>query len=422
MAFVTFKAQNSATTYTIEPAPLVTYSKSYETTEDGSELDSSIQVTLKGTLVPNMGNPTSTGWAINADIPSAEGFTTDDDKFQSLTAKMGLLEDIFRSRYVGDSVQEDASSMSFLQWGIGGGKTMGAYVALESLDFVEDQWVERADYTATFRTGELIKGGFASGMITGDSHGEYNSHNLISASEEVDLEEMADGSGDYQLTRTISATARYNPSANGDREPWERAKDWCLDRIGDEDAYALDLGEITLGGSFASSLAGYTAGSRKRSERIGRMSGTYTITETWVLSSSTDDASVNWTVTEELIGPTREISAGRQLGSTGVGGVKTRITVAGTVTGRQSGAAASTAHDNAVSYFKDNVYNEDSTDDPWENVKAQVNGMRNLSDDYMVVDRQTITNNKSAGTISFSFSFAIPSTTVDSIYFSSTGS
>lgn len=247
------------------PAPLVTISKSY--TKSGNEeiIGKIYTLTLNGTIVAWMGSPKSDGT-----FHTASGYPDDEDiatgsRLASIQRKQEAIRDLF---------SDDGQKLEIQT--ADGLTSVRCYPRVISIDFAEGIWHDRCEYTINLECDELLGGPFSEE----DSFNDYISDASESWSIETN-EEHAIKIGipkTYVLSHNLSANGkRFFDSTGLVKEPWEHAKSWVLSRVGYDPSIISD-GILDL----PSYYNGYN---HARGENIDQQGGSYSITETWVLSS-----------------------------------------------------------------------------------------------------------------------------------------
>lgn len=204
------------------PAPFVTINKSTVFTDDGSALNSVYNITFEGTLLPNKGSPTSKGFYEDAGEPPTENFTSDTDRFRSLTRKQEYLKEL---------LSQTGYKVSYYP---AGQEPIEFYPRLISLDFSPGSWVIRSDYKANFEAPFVNRYNSVEDQLTFIS-GTRNL-NLQSVSDGYSITESEDGRKVIQIKRTTAAQAKVafdNPTGSLNREPWLNAKEWVTRRVTD---------------------------------------------------------------------------------------------------------------------------------------------------------------------------------------------
>lgn len=284
---LTYRPPSQADSLAIIPAPLVTINKQIAATPDGTKLSANYTISLEGSLLPNRGSPNSTGGFPGAfattSEPADQAFTSDNDKFNSILRKQELLRQLF---------SEDGG---ILEWVSPSGPAVQSYPTLISIDFTPGTWVERCEYRITLAADRLF-----GSAVDHDDFGDFDDYNIRSASDQLSLKELEDGSQTYELTRTITATAfqrfsasdigtHHDPTGVNINEPWEYAKEWVRSVI-NTSSYNLTsivkdiVEDRTIQAVGVDEVGTYTPYSRTRTEQIDKLAGSYTYTETWTLA------------------------------------------------------------------------------------------------------------------------------------------
>ncbi len=153
----------------------------------------------------------------------------------------------------------------------------------------------------------------------------------------------------YRLTRNMSATGKTMFSDSGRYEAWQQAKGFILKKLYDPSGSMYDYPKLTLDHLLASgflNLADQTFGgyNHSRTESIDKTAGTYSTSDTWLLSSGTayESYSTSFSSSAEVNQSTATID----------GTIKglTSISASGNIYGgnEHNASNANNAYDNAV--------------------------------------------------------------------------
>lgn len=276
----------------IIPAPFVNISKNYQTTGDGEKIGATFQIQLIGTLVAFKGSPTSSGtWWVAGGYPPdsrtepsySENIDTD-SRLAAILRKQESLRVLFAS----DGKQLEIQSAD-------GSAPLRCNPRVISIDFSNDIWFDRCQYTVNLEADVVTVDGLSLGE---DSFDPYISSAQENWSFETNEEpEELEIPRTYRVTHTISAAGkRFFDSANNLQKPaWQQARDWVLPRLGFDSTIALSSGVNNL-------PSYYQALNHVRSENVGENDGTYSVTETWVLASGNVIEDFNIESTTDLRG------------------------------------------------------------------------------------------------------------------------
>lgn len=254
------------------PAPFAGIGKTMTRTGDGTAIGSDFNITLVGRLLPDRGSPGSGSFYTGDSYPPDE---VTNDNFGSLLAKRELLEDLF---------SDDGLLLEFESCN---GTPLQCYPTIISIDTPEEQHYTYTDYTITLRTHAI------SGLLQpSDNFSQY----IDSASETWDLEHTNEYEGPElaaiaRLTHNVSAVGKRVYDAGGTlSEGWQQAQQWVLARVGLDTSFTVGTSGLNLPGY-------YTGYDYLRTENSNELDGTYTVAESWVISSGAvlEEFSINTT-------------------------------------------------------------------------------------------------------------------------------
>lgn len=287
----------------IIPCPLITINKTVNSSNDGRPLSSTFRITLNGTLLPNRGSPLSYGW-ISEGSPPDESFNSDAAQHNSLLKKQEFLRQLFGK----DGLKVTYSPPN--------SESIDFYARPVAINFDQDTWVIRSDYTIELETDKINRYGTAADDTFGD---EYTERNITSIADSYSIQQREDSSSVVEINRTVSATAStiYSLDASGNvvvgTEAWQNAKAWVLDR--------LTASPFTSGIS-ALAPTGYNSYNFLENESIDIRGGSYTRSQRFVFATGT-------------VNETRQVSRSREYNRDNNFGpdYKENITVNGTIAG-----------------------------------------------------------------------------------------
>lgn len=304
----------------IIPAPLVNITKQYQKTEGQENIGSLFSLQLKGKLLANKGSPTSSGtfWTTSGDPPDEN---TGGDFFESILRKQEALRWLFA---------DEGKTLEFVP--CSGTTPMKCNPRILNINFEEGVWVDYCDYTISVECDRMYGGPFADEDV---SVNNMMPPYISEASENWQLEfneqpQSTTYQHTFRLTHNISAKGKKFYDENGvvPSSAWEWAKTFVGPRLGYDSTKAI---ETNVG-----IPAGYAGYNHVRSETTDELGGTYSVSESWILSINS--ALEDFTVTTR----------------TGVDDTFAHVTVEGTVTGLEvnNAATVSTAkYTNAANLF-----------------------------------------------------------------------
>jgi hypothetical protein len=339
----------------IVPAPLLSISESYVRSADGTPLSGSFELTLKGTLLPDIGSPRSNG-AFSTTSTAANvretSIVTDDQRFGSIIRKQQALRNLFTvSPGEPTTARLDATVKTeiFLDIMTDDGLTtiLKCRPMMASISFSEDINVIKNEYTITLTTNELSLTGTGGAITTNTNFSDFKGYNLKSASDAVSVVFDNDYEGSYSVTRSISAqsakvffTEKAGSGVVGDvsgKSAMALAQDWVQKRFS-------ATGISTLSAySLMAPKSGYEFANHTTSEQGDDFAGSYSIQQNWKYIKSSfsgvmDDYNISM--------------LGRAAGAYGMSssnGFDKSFKVSGSIKGIATGAAAFTK---AKAYFE----------------------------------------------------------------------
>ena len=434
----------------LTPAPFVNIDKNYERAGDGQILGARYVITLEGSMVADRGSPSTHEGATNGFLTDSADKIIDDHvhahSYTDIMKKQQLMRKLFSKRNDG--------GILYISAPFTGGATISCHVEIIGVTFPQQTPgnVLVQPYTITFETSALNGAGIT------DPDDMSIKHQLVSsASENWDIQENNDRNfinhkddggfkntyGTYTVTHTISATGRRKFSSTNrgmeaekfgrdagrsatdgffnklddDGQAWEQARDFCrrklmhgvhihnpsssdgidLTRYGANIPWELN-DEHDLTGA---TIDGYYAFNYTKTESIGEMDGTFSVTETFDLLPQN-------TIAIE----TMEIQKG---GDAGHG--KSTVTITGTIEGVNLAPVidgkiktANSTHNLELSKTTNNGF------DKFSNAKTRLGQIkpilyphaREFTGDTNILPTpvsSNITRNPSVGTINYSYTF-----------------
>jgi hypothetical protein len=265
------------------PCPFITLNKTFERLDDGTLIGTMWQGTIRGKILSHMGSPNRNGsfWIFG-------GFPPDD--VVDVEEKLGA---IFRKQEAIRSLfSEDGYLLEFQS--LDGSAPMKCNPRITGITFEEGDWFTVCNYSITF-DADII---YVNGGILGE---DLNTYFIKSGGETWQIETNEDqvediGLRTYRLTHEVQAQGKriFNPDGTISMPAWHRAKEYVVARLG--------FDPLILSGSSVKDLPDYYNGyNHVRSESIDENGGSYSVTETWLLSSGTaiEDFSISCSETLE---------------------------------------------------------------------------------------------------------------------------
>ena len=269
------------------PAPLITISKAYQRTGSGEVIGKTYTITVTGTIVAYMGSPLSDGtfyklggYPANEDIDA-------EDRLRAVMRKQQALRELFQLH--GGQFEVYSGS---------GFSTLRCYPRIVSIEFPEDIWYERSNYTITMECDEIY------GIGDSDEFSEY----IESATEEWSIDTNEDpqavgASTTFTLTHNISAVGKtfYDITGAQPREAWQYAEQYVLARLGFDAYMAMSSG--------VNDLPSYYHGwNHLRSNQVDKKGGGFSVSESWLLASGVAIEDFTITTTSDIEAPHQRVS------------------------------------------------------------------------------------------------------------------
>lgn len=260
----------------ILPVQDIDITKDYQTTADGRKLGVSYSINVNGTLSARRGSPKSDGsFSLDGSDTSAESPNID-DQLGSIIRKQKALTQLFSNEGAAFRVQSPSAASGLL-----------FYPRTTKVSFPAGLWLEVCPYTISL-TADRIYG--PNGEYDTDvQHGEF----VSSASENWALNNL-DTPYTYELKHTISAVGkRVYISGKIVNQPFEYARSFCLNQLRADYITSGVFSPNAGSGIFADS-AMFTTGfdmtnlnlyNEQREEVVDETEGSYSLTQTWILSS-----------------------------------------------------------------------------------------------------------------------------------------
>lgn len=294
------------------PAPQVQFSKSYFTSDDGTKIGSAWNIQISGTIVAFKGSPTSVGVFHTISGFPADETVAENQRLGSILRKQQAIRDLF---------SEDGHS---LEWQSEDGTApIKCNPRVTGIEFQQGIWYDRCEYTISLTAQTL----YSSGLPVGED-GSLDQQ-IESASESWSIESSDEPVSTsvnriYRVGHTVTAKgSRLYDNSGGSTAGYVQAKAWVVARLG--------MDASILSASMVGNLSGLGMYNSLRSENIDEVAGSYSVTESWVLSASaaTETFDINTT--------------------TSLADGLTRVTVDGTITGYDT--PASSKYANAIAKY-----------------------------------------------------------------------
>jgi hypothetical protein len=362
----------------VGPFPRYSISREDLSLTDGSYLSSKFSITVTGTATLKSS--------------SSQDMLTKGQRQAAIQGEAIILSQLNRNQWPmhGNGVLEIAP------YGGLGNKIKFNDARIKSLDLPEQDenaGVQNLEYTIQF---EAYQDG------SDDSETATATYNLSSAEESWDISPAEDrysydGNAPatrykaYTLTHTVSAVGIKVPETGGKaKDAWKQAADFVLARATntiqkmEKNILGLEGNEFDPLEDLGFSLTSATASDYTRTVNSDMTGGKYSVTDTWVISEGTENATIDMEVSYEQSN-TESVNT---------------VTVSGTVTGLETdlstSGGSSSKYSNALAAYnsiKGNFYSAASA------VYTGPNALKN--DEYA----KNVSDNKTQGTITFSVSY-----------------
>jgi len=197
-----------------------------------------------------------------------------------------------------------------------------------SIDFTEGPYVSRCDYTINLEADVLLHGdvesdayidqGYTSssgnlGTIIGVSYDNFIDASgmfIETFSEDWSLEAEDGGESilnprQYRISHNLSAVGKkhYGHSGSEDKEAWEQARDFVLQRLSNNISGNYPNVAGLIGSGTVNLVDTYQGFNHIRTEQIGVSDGSYSVSENWLLSSGTSTETYNASVSTSNTDP-----------------------------------------------------------------------------------------------------------------------
>lgn len=267
------------------PAPFVSINKTYQKANNGDIIGRLYDLTVTGTIVAHMGSPKTDGtFHDTGGYPAAETVSSD-ERLGAIFRKQEAIRDLFSTE-----------GLSFEIQSADGSNPLRCYPRIVSIEFPENLWYERCEYTI------VLNADFVDGLHDESGPNDIFTEYLESVDETwgIDTNEDPQALGapvTYGLSHTVSAVGKkhYDETGTVVLEPWQQAEKYVLGRLGFDSVMALSSGVNNL-------PSYYNGWNHRRSSQVDKKGGGYSVTESWLLASgnATEDFSINMTTTLEV--------------------------------------------------------------------------------------------------------------------------
>lgn len=272
----------------ITPAPLVTISRQFQNTEDGTVVGKLYTLTVKGKTMAWRGSPNSskvfdmTGAGLpDENIPQTS-------RLAAIERKQEALRSLFSSANEGGLFEIQP---------LDGTTSISCNPRIVAFDIPEGIWTEYFDWTLTLQADQLYG-------LGADEDAIIDAYRVSRASNDWSLEPADELGRVWKLTHTVSAQGKkfFKPDGSLLKAPWQNAQDYVLGAVG----LGLDPSRLLASGVInGSGLAAYNY---LRAEHTNELAGAYSVTETWLafdMNYQPDTADVTIPAIEDFTVTTR---------------------------------------------------------------------------------------------------------------------
>lgn len=243
----------------IIPAPFITIGKQYQTTDDGEQIGSTYNISVKGKFLPDKGSPTSSGtfWTSSGYPPDET--VTPTQALASIKVKQQALRKLFSL---------EGLLFEIVPWD--GSASMKCNPRVKSIDFPESNWgIPTIDYQIQLECDTMTG-------LAGEDTGNVSNYKIGRASEEWNIEVADEKLKTFRLTHAVSAVGKrfYKSDGSLQQEAWKEASGWVLPRLGFSAERMYASGVLNL--------FSYQPFNHMRSQKIDEKSGGFSVAETWV--------------------------------------------------------------------------------------------------------------------------------------------
>lgn len=253
----------------LTPAPFVSFSKSYQTSNDGKRVGSVWNIILDGKIVPHKGSPNASGTFYGSGVTPPDDNLSTNDYMTAILRKQEGIRLLF-------SQEGKQLYIKGLNTPVGG-ENIAVYCnprIKTPVDFPKGNntsWATIGDYRVVLEADVLYT---PSG--TYEDTGNFGGYYIENANEQWDMSPQDFDLGTYRLTHTISAKGKrfYSSTGSLDKEAWERAKDYVTAQLGVDTRFMYATGVLNN-----SNLQAYNY---VRAQKVGENDGTFEVTESFL--------------------------------------------------------------------------------------------------------------------------------------------
>lgn len=241
------------------PAPILSISRDFQTSGDGTIIGSVYQIAVNGTQLPYKGSPNSSGVFHTSSGYPPDEIIDDDERLQSHLNKQKAILELFNSTNMGkkfEILNDDTASPVYF------------YPKTVRVDFTEGIWFNDFKYSIILTADNIYP------------NTEVFTSNIDSAQESWSIEpdqQNLDNSFNFRINHNLSAKGKNFYNASGVvTEPWIEARNWVLARDG------INHAIISSGVYNLSNLSGYN---HLVTTNIDKTDGVFTLSESWIMAS-----------------------------------------------------------------------------------------------------------------------------------------
>lgn len=288
-------------------APFTGISVAYRRSPDGQIIGTVYNINLIGIIFAYKGSPTSNGTFWTASGYPADEFISSDARLGAIQRKQDAIKQLFSQ----DGLWLEIQSAD-------GSQARKCRPRVLNIDFQPDIWWNLSRYEISLEADWMLPEDVVPTSVIESASETWQLDEDIENGESIELPRS------YRLTHTINAQGVQSFDSNGNVIPaHESAKSWAIARIGIDDTYIRSSGLHDL----PSYYNGYNHVKAESTDEVG---GSYSVTETWIVTSGT-------TLEDFTISETASATEGL-----------TRVGVEGRVTGLED---SNTRYENAITKF-----------------------------------------------------------------------
>lgn len=252
------------------PAPLISIDKRFVQAGNGTNLGSTYQITVNGTLFAYKGSPTSSGsfWDTSGYPPDET--ITNDARLNTIIRKQEALRGLFSQ-----------NGLSFEVQSANGGPPLKFNPRIVGVNFSEDIWFDRCQYTITMEADFLS----VFGNLTPEDNYIVQVESIVgsglenkyvylqSAQESYDIEYDQDRDV-FLVNHQVSAQGKDNSVSTG----YNSARNWVLSKLG-------ITSQMNAPGVWSNNFSAANGYDYLRTQRASELDGSFEVSESWIFSS-----------------------------------------------------------------------------------------------------------------------------------------